>query len=138
LFFGVPLLAVGVLVGTGRLHGHRKAPVPAGAGQPPKKDGWAQRALRDPRLGLAVPVGALCGTPGALHITALHDLVTGNSTSASQAVAVVIFVLIEFSLVSIPFAFLAFGPEGTKVQLKRAQDWLTTHARQLIARIWHA
>lgn len=65
LFLGVPLLAVGVLIATGRLHGRRKAPAPAGAGQPRKKDGWAQRVLREPRLGLAVLVGALCGTPGA-------------------------------------------------------------------------
>ena len=31
-----------------------------------------------------------------------------------QAVAAVVFVLIEFSLVIIPFAFLVFRPEGTK------------------------
>lgn len=38
----------------------------------------------------------------------------------------VVFVVIEFCLVIIPFAFLEFPPEGTKVHLKRAQDWLTT------------
>jgi hypothetical protein len=89
--------------------------------------------LREPRPSLAVVIGALCGTPGALYVTALHDLVTGNSSTATQAVAVVVFVLIEFSLVIIPFAFLEFRPEGTKAQLRRAQDWLTTHARQLMA-----
>jgi hypothetical protein len=46
---------------------------------------------------------------------------------------VVILALIEFSLVIISFAFLEFRPEDTKVQLKRTQDWLTTHTRQLIA-----
>ena len=46
---------------------------------------------------------------------------------------VVVFDLIEFSLVIIPYAFLEFRPEATKVKLKGAQDWLTTHARQLIA-----
>jgi Sap-like sulfolipid-1-addressing protein len=55
----------------------------------------------------------------------------GNSSTATQAV--VVFVLIELSLVIIPFGFLEFRPEGTKVQLKRAQDWLTSHARQLLA-----
>jgi hypothetical protein len=59
--------------------------------------------------------------------------ITGHSSTASQAVAVMGFVLIEFLLVIIPFAFLEFRPEGTKVQLKRAQDWLTSHARQLMA-----
>ena len=50
-----------------------------------------------------------------------------------QAGAVVIFVLIEFSLVIIPFVFLVVRPEATKTQVKRAQDWLMSHARQLIA-----
>ncbi len=120
----MPLIATGALVATGRLHGRRRAPIPAGAGQQAKKDGWAQRVLRQPRPGLAVLIGALCGTPGALYITALRDLVTGKSSTATQAVAVVVFVLIELSLVIIPYAFLEFRPEGTKVKLKHAQDWL--------------
>jgi hypothetical protein len=75
------LLAAGALLATGRLHGRRKAPVPAGdaqPGQPEKKDGWAQRALAEPRFGLAMLVGALIGIPGASYLTALHILVTGN------------------------------------------------------------
>src|SRR5215467_3858742 len=65
LALGLLLLAVGALVATGRLHGRRKAPVPAGHGQPGKppkeKDSWAERVLTEPRLGLAMLVGALCG-----------------------------------------------------------------------------
>src|ERR1019366_17863 len=58
-------------------------------------------------LALGVPllaIGALCGTPGAEYIAALHVLVTGKSSTAVQAVAVVVFVLIEFLLVIIPLA----------------------------------
>jgi Sap, sulfolipid-1-addressing protein len=134
LALGVPLVTVGVLVATGRLHGRRRPPAPARGGQP-KKEGWAQRVLGEPRFGLAVLIGAVAGTPGAAYITALHQLVTGKSSTAAQAVAVVAFVLIEFSLVIIPFVFLVARPEGTKAQLKRAQDWLMSHARQLIAAV---
>src|SRR6266567_3078510 len=119
LALGVPLIAVGVLVATGRLHGRRRAPAPAGDRQPPKKAGWAQRVLGEPRFGLAVLIGAVAGTPGASYITALHQLVTSKSSTAVQAVAVVIFVLIEFSLVIIPFVFLMVRPEATEAQLKR-------------------
>jgi hypothetical protein len=133
LVLGVPLVAVGVLVATGHLHGRQRAPAPAGGGQPPKKDGWAQRVLGEPRFGLAVLIGAVAGTPGALYITALHQLVTGKSSTAVQAVAVVVFVLIEFSLVIIPFLFLVVRPEATKTQVKRVQDWLMSHARELMA-----
>jgi Sap-like sulfolipid-1-addressing protein len=136
LALGLLLLAACALVATGRLHGRRKTPVSAGGGQPQQpetKDGWAKRVLAEPRFGLGVLVGALIGLPGAAYLTALHDLVTGKSSTAAQVVAVVIFVLIEFSLIIIPFAFLELRPEATKAALKNAQDWLLSHARQLMA-----
>ena len=138
LALGLLLLAVGGLLATGRLHGRRKAQVPAGDGQPEKpekKDGWAQRVLAEPRLGLAMLVGALIGIPGASYLTALHNLVTGKSSTATQVAAVVIFVIIDFLLIIIPFAFLELRPEATKARLKHTQDWLLGHALQLMAAI---
>jgi hypothetical protein len=135
LALGVPLVVIGALVATGRLHGRRRAPAPAGDAQPPKKAGWAQRVLGEPRFGLAVLLGALAGTPGASYIAALHQLVTGKSSTAVQVVAIVVFVLIEFSLVIIPFVFLQVRPEATKARLQGAQDWLMSHARQLMAAV---
>jgi hypothetical protein len=138
LALGVLLLAVGGLVATGRLHGRRNTAVPAGDRQPDKpekKGGWAQRVLAEPRLGLAMLVGALIGIPGASYLAALHNLVTGKSSTATQVVAVVIFVLIDFLLIIIPFAFLELRPAATKALLKRSQDWLLAHARQLMATI---
>ena len=97
LGLGLLLLIVGGLLATGRLHGWRRPPVPASTGPPipaetgppilaetgapakPKKDGWAQRVLAQPRLGLAMLVGVLIGLPGASYIAALHDLVAGNT-----------------------------------------------------------
>jgi hypothetical protein len=138
LAVGLLLLVVGALLATGRLHGRRKAPVPAGGGplgKPEKKDGWAQRVLSEPRPGLAVLVGALIGIPGATYLTALHNLVTGKSSTATQVAAVVIFVIIDFLLIIIPFAFLELRPEATKALLKHSQDWLLSHALQLMASI---
>ncbi len=71
LALGLLLLAAGALLATGRLHG-RGTPVPAGDGppdKPQKKDGWAQRVLAEPRLGLAMLVGALIGIPGASYLS---------------------------------------------------------------------
>jgi hypothetical protein len=139
LAIGLLLLAVGALVATGRLHGRRKAPVPAGDELPQKpekkekKDGWAQRVLAEPRLGLAMLVGALCGIPGAAYLSGLHILVTSKSSTANQVLGVILFVLIEFLLIIIPFAFLELRPEATKTALKNGQDWLLGHARQLMA-----
>jgi hypothetical protein len=89
--------------------------------------------LAEPRLGLAMLVGALVGIPGGAYLSALHNLVTGKSSTATQVLAVIVFVLIEFSLIIVPFVFLELRPEATKAALKNAQDWLLSHARKLMA-----
>src|SRR6516164_104908 len=137
LALGLLLLAAGALVATGRLHARSKAAVPAGDAQPgkpakEKKDGWA-RLLAEPRLGLAMLVGAVCGIPGAAYLSGLHILITGKSSTANQVIGVILFVFIEFLLIIIPFAFLELRPEATKKALKGVHDWLLGHARQLMA-----
>ena len=141
LALGLFLLVAGALVATGRLHGRRKAPVPAAGRQPGKrekkkeKDSWAQRLLAEPRLGLAVLVGAVIGIPGASYLTALHHLVAGEYSTAIEVIAVFVFVIISFLLIIIPYAFLELRPEATKARLKRSQLWLGSHAKQLIAAV---
>ena len=138
LGLGLFLLVTGGLLVTGRLHGRRKVPIPAGDGlpeKPEKKDGWAQRMLAEPRLGLAMLIGALVGIPGASYLTALHNLINGKYSTATQVLAVVVFVIIDFILIIIPFAFLELRPEATKAALKHTQDWLLGNAVQLMASI---
>jgi hypothetical protein len=141
LALGLLLLAAGALVAAGRLHGRRKEPVPVGDRQPErrerkeKKDSWAQRLLAEPRRGLAALVGAVIGIPGASYLTALHNLVAGNYSTATQVIAVFVFVIIAFLLIIIPFAFLELRPAATKARLKRSQVWLLSHAQQFIAAV---
>jgi Sap, sulfolipid-1-addressing protein len=138
LALGLLLLAAGALLAAGRLPGRRRAAVPAETGaphKPEKKNSWAQRVLGEPRLGLAVLVGAIIGLPGASYLTALHHLIAGKYSTLTQVIAVVVFVVIEFLLIIIPFAFLELRPEATKAALKRAQGWLTGHALQLMVAI---
>jgi Sap, sulfolipid-1-addressing protein len=80
-------------------------------------------------------VGAVIGIPGASYLTALHGLVTGKSSTATQVIAVVVFVVIDFLLIIIPFAFLELRPEATKARLKYLQDWLLGHALKLMTAI---
>jgi Sap, sulfolipid-1-addressing protein len=144
---GLLLLAAGGLLATGRLHGRQRTPVPAGTMPPEqpeqpeqpekkdKKDNWAARMLAEPRLGLAMLAGALIGLPGASYLTALRHLITGKYSTSTQVIAVVVFVVIEFLLIIIPFAFLELRPEATKALLRRSQDWLLRHALQLMVGI---
>lgn len=133
LVLGVALLTVGGLLATGRLG--RRDEASAGAGTPEGKEGWAQRMLGEPRLGLAVLIGALCGLPSAPYVSALGDLTTGDSATATQLTGVALFNLIMFSAVLIPLALLELRPEATRRRLRHANDWLTSHARQLLATV---
>jgi hypothetical protein len=139
LALGLILLLAGALLATGRIHGRQRAPAPAGApdqpDQPQKKDSWAQRMLGEPRPGLALLIGAIIGLPGASYLTALHHLIAGKYSTPTQIIAVVVFVIIEFLLIIIPFAFLDLWPDATKAGLKRAQGWLTGHVLQLMVAI---
>jgi uncharacterized membrane protein YedE/YeeE len=139
LALGLLLLVVGALAATGRLHLRRKTTVPAAAGDGPtdipgkeKKDSWA-RLLAEPRLGLAMLIGAVCGIPGAAYLSGMHILITSKSPIGAQVAGVILFVLIEFLLIIIPFAFLELRPEATKAALKNAHGFLLGHARQLMA-----
>lgn len=133
LALGIPLLAVGALA-TGRVHIRRRRhhPPPKDK-QPSKLAVWAQRVLHEPRYGLAVLIGAAVGTPGASYLLALHDLIAGKWPTAVAVIAVIVFVLITFLLVIVPFAFLMVRPQGTEKAIKGFMDWLTTHPRQIAA-----
>jgi Sap-like sulfolipid-1-addressing protein len=134
---GTLLVIIGALVLTRWLR-QRRALAPAAGNQPrlaKGKNGWTERLLREPRLGLGVLVGAIIGLPGAFYLTALHRLVAGNWSTATQVAAVIIFVVIELMLIIIPFLFLEFRPERTMATLERSQGWLLTHARLVVGSI---
>jgi hypothetical protein len=129
------------LATVGRLHSRRKAPAVAGDGRPDKKapgerrkkESWPQRMLAQPRLTLALLVGAVIGIPGASYLAALHHLVVGKYSTVTEVIAVIVFVVISFFLIIIPYAFLELRPEATKARLKSTQAWLLSHAQPLMA-----
>ena len=81
---------------------------------------WVRRVSLDecadwrPDLGCNFRRKAVIGIRGASYLAALHNLVTGKSSTATQVIAVVIFVIIDFALIIIPFGFLeqARGHQG--------------------------
>jgi hypothetical protein len=136
LALGIPLVAAGALLASGRLHRRQRQPHPRPADKPPPRiQAWAQRVLHEPKFALAIIIGAAAGTPGGEYILALHGLVTGNAATAVQAADVVVFVVIEFALVIIPFAFLVARPEGVKAAVERFKVWLIKHALQVVGAV---
>jgi hypothetical protein len=134
LALGIPLLAVGALLATDHLHIRRRRRRPQPKAKPPSKlAAWARRVLHEPRYGLAVLIGAAVGTPGAAYLLALDHLIRSNTPTAVAVIAVIVFVVINWALVLVPFAFLEFRPQRTEQALKRFMGWLTSHERQVAA-----
>jgi len=75
----------------------------------------------------------VCGLPGASYLTALHDLKAGHYSTATEVVAVFVFVIIEFLLIIVPWLCLELWPARTTDLLRRSQAWLTGHVTALIA-----
>jgi Sap-like sulfolipid-1-addressing protein len=125
LALGVLLLAVGALVASGRPR-RKQSPDDTRA-----REGWAERNLREPRPWLALGIGALAGTPGAAYITALHNLISDDYSTATQVAGVFVFNVIQWSPVLVPFIFLEARPDPTKRVLQGVIDWLTSHARRI-------
>ncbi len=140
LGLGLLLLLIGGMVMTGLLadvwarrpQSRRRAAKKTASKDKETVDSWAVRALREPRLGVAVIIGIVVGLPGAAYLTALHDLITGTYSTATQVVAVFVFVIIEFLLIIIPWVFLELWPAGTARVLRRSLQWLTSHATALV------
>ena len=136
LAIGLPSLAAGVLLITG-LPGRRAAARRArakSANKPPGQiPGWAQRALKEPRLGAAVLVGIVLGLPGGLYLAALHNLNTGHWSTAIRVAGVIVFCLIEFTLLIVPALLLLVRPSSVQGLLARAQDWLIRNGRRALA-----
>lgn len=122
LALGVLLLAAGCLL-------LRKRRGQSRAGQ----ETWVQRTLAEPRLGLAVAVGGVLGLPGVLYLTAMHGLIAGTSSTATKVIGVIVFAVIEFTLLIVPLVTLAARPAQTAALLRRAQDWLAKHGRKAAA-----
>ena len=140
LALGIPLLAVGALLATDHVHIRRRRHHPPPKDkpkdkQPSKLSAWAQRALHEPRYGLAVLIGAAVGTPGVDYLLALHHLKSGKYPTAVAVIAVIVFVLITWVLVIVPFALWTVRPQGTQKAIKGSKDWLVSHARQVAAGI---
>jgi hypothetical protein len=134
LALGIPLLAIGALLAANHLHIHRR-PHPAAGKPPPKLEIWVERVLHEPHYALAVLIGAAVGTPGVSYLLALNNLVSSTLPTAVQVVAVIVFVCIEFTLVIVPFAFYLFRPLGTEDAIKRFENWIASHERQIAAAV---
>ncbi len=137
LTLGLILLVLAAALFAGLLPLKRRAKGPAKRSEPREvkanKENRLMRALRRPRPLLAFGIGVLSGLPGAVYLTALHNLVAGHWSTATRVAGVFVFVIIEYLLIIIPWLLLETWPDRVAALLRRTQSWLTGHVLRLMA-----
>jgi Sap, sulfolipid-1-addressing protein len=120
----VTAFGVGALIGTHRgreLLGRRpKRRKP----KDPDKKPWSERVLEEGTMPVAIGVGAVINLPGPFYIVALGILAGEHNAVAADAIVIIAFNLIMFTLVEVPLIGYVVRPERTAALVHRGSNWL--------------
>jgi hypothetical protein len=110
----------------------RKAAKQHGAAVPKEEhEPWSQRLLARGSVPLVFAAALAINLPGAAYLVALKDIAAGHHSTGGEIVLIVGFNLIMFLLAEIPLLGLLLAPERTEALVKRANDWMSRHGREI-------
>jgi hypothetical protein len=125
-------LALGVVALAGGTYMTRRKPRPPDPAKP-KKPGLVSRMMARPGPLAAFVTGIIVFTPSAAFVAAVQVIATAHDSTAASVAALVLIVLIDVSLVWLPFLLYLARPEATRRRLKAFNEWLRAHGHALVA-----
>jgi hypothetical protein len=135
LAVGVFALALGAALAThvprrirARRTGRKRAAVAETAEKPPP---WSHRMLSRGSVPIVVVAAVILNLPGAIYLVALKDIAAGHHSAVVDALLVIAFNAIMFSLAEIPWVGLMVAPEQTERLVKRAMAFLGLHGNKI-------
>ena len=123
--FGVIILILAFVVGTGRDHRRRARSARKKAEQADKGPPKWQKALSRGSARTTFVVGALLTLPGASYLAGLHELAQQNLSTTATVLSVILFNVIMLALLEIPLLGYTFSPEKTDATVQRFSAWLS-------------
>jgi hypothetical protein len=131
IVFGVILVIVGWVLVSGeatKLKERRRQRKEAKHGTAEQKESLPERLLGrgSPRITFAV--GALLSLPGASYLVALNKIAKLDWPTASTALAVIVFCLIQQMLLELPLVGFITAPEWTERAVVRFREWISHNA----------
>ncbi len=104
---------------------------------PPKGDTKVSRLLsRSQKAAVAFAVGFLLDLPpGAWYLVALKDIAQSGYSDSEIVVVVVVFCIIQYSLIEIPLLGFLFAPVRAADLSRRFSTWLSDNSRTVAAAI---
>jgi hypothetical protein len=138
LVFGAILLIVGWVVLSGRaseMKQHRRERKEEKHGPAEQKESLPERLLGrgSPRITFAV--GALLSLPGASYLVALNKIAKLEWPTATTALAVIVFCLIQQLLLELPLFGFWVAPDWTGRAVVRFREWIATNAARTGGRV---
>lgn len=106
------------------------------SGRPTEDEGegrepWTQRILAGGSVPIVFAAGLAINVPGASYLVALKDIAAGHHSTGVDIFQVLVFNLIMFMLVEIPWVGLLVAPERTLALVARADHWFSAHSRRI-------
>ncbi len=131
IVFGVILAIVGYALLSGRItqvKENRKRKHEEKHGPKEEKESLPERLLGRGSMRITFAVGALLSLPGASYLVALDKINKLEWPTATTALAVVIFCLIEMLLLEVPLFGFFVAPEWTERAVVKFRTWISTNA----------
>jgi hypothetical protein len=131
LVFGAILVIVGWALLSGRvvrLKESRKRRHEEKHGPKQEKESLPERLLGRGSMRITFAVGALLSLPGASYFVALDKIAKLDWPTATTALAVIVFVLIEMLLLEVPLFGFYVAPEWTQRAVVRFRAWISNNA----------
>jgi hypothetical protein len=131
IVFGLILVIVGWVLASGRaaeLKEHRRRRKEEKHGPAEHKQSLPERLLGRGSARVTFAVGALLSLPGASYLVALDKIAKLGWPTATTALAVVVFCLIQELLLEVPLVGFWAAPEWTEKAVVRFRYWIAHNA----------
>lgn len=138
LVIGAILMIVGWVVLSGRaseMKARRRQRHEAKHGPPEDKESLPERLLGRGSMRVTFAVGALLSLPGASYLVALDKIAKLEWSTPGTAVAVIVFCLIQQTLLEVPLAGFWVAPEWTERAVVRFRAWIAGNAARAGGRV---
>jgi hypothetical protein len=135
LVLGGLVLIVGFVLRSGRDEGvreRRRRRKEAKQGGEPKPS-WPERMLGRGSARVSFAVGVVLSLPGVSYLAGLDRIARLDATAPESALLVIVFCLIQMTLLELPLLGYAVAPEWTEGAVARFRAWLARNGRRLAA-----
>jgi hypothetical protein len=120
---GALLIVLALLTATGwveRRTGRRREAKP----KKEKGPSWSQRTLRRGSPRLTFFVGMALSLPSLYYIIAIKDIAENYDDAATRVGLILLFNVIQFTIVEVPLIAFIVNPEATRRRVERGNQWM--------------